>query len=134
MKMIITSTPYLCPLLHDGEAHEGGDDGVGAADWPGEVGGDQLPDLRGHHRGHQPQHQRPLPQQRSLRGRGRAEHEDAALGGVVAVVERHVDHAVGPGDAGHHLAAEVDCAQDLEYAAEEESNPQAHSSSSHGRS
>ena len=103
---------------------------MGAADRPGEVGGDQLPDLRGHHRGHQPQHQRPLPQQRSLR----AEHEEAALGGVVAVVERHVDHAVGPGDAGHHLAAEVDCTQDLEYAAEEEGNPQADSSGSHGRS
>merc|ERR1719477_62941 len=44
-------------ILHQCEAHESGDDGVGATDRPGQVGGHQLPDLAGHHAGHHAQHQ-----------------------------------------------------------------------------
>ena len=61
---------YLQTILDQCKAHEGGDDGVGATDWPGQVGGNQLPDLAGHHARQQAQHQRPLSQQHLVNGVG----------------------------------------------------------------
>ena len=102
---------------------------MGPRDWPGQVGGDQLPDLTGDHAGDEAQHQRPLPHQALL-----PSHEVVALRLVVAPVQLHLHHGLGPGNAGHDLAGEVDGAQHLHDAAEEESHAEADSSCTHGSS